>query len=813
MRAISALYRYACEEEGCQLHSELVTLFHGVDVAVMDTADADATANAAAALPPPPAALAGAMLLSYAPNLCFPTHITLSQSYLGDAGLAAFMRVLPMLRWVRAVEARGVGAGPLAVAALSAALTAHVVEGCEEAAALPLAADAAGTDPEPYAGGRLPALELVDLRDNDGIYALSGQRLLAALRKRHSMLRLWCAAHVDLASVVPALEVLVDLGGLPPSTAGELHAWNEEAANTKYQRQLAREARRWHEAVEAFTVRNAVGEVVWRCGGGDGDGETAAAAAAASRQAIGEHVIFRLSSSSSSSPTTTAAVRATDAAALSSEQITAEVNAHISDFLTAACCFSATDSLAATTLPTTGGVRAALQACIDFGADSLALLPHSNAALWYVARVWRPQAADVQQQQQGRPAPSSSSAAAAANTNDDVQLNLWEAKANVAALLRGLQTNPALEAELRVSTQAGGVVIERHLYRLRQLYVQLDGREAPPEQEDACTARVAGAGATPLDEMVALYYRVVAALVARRFCDDHLPSMRACEQHIAALSEFVLNHLVDGEESSGAIEACIERLCRRLETHGGTAGARAAVAAADDADHDTRVLPPVMARALYHLRRHGAEAAAWTAVYAGTAAAAAALPPSSLPPPQGPLHPFHACRCAEEMRQHVNAFSERCSTAAEPPDTPLPLPQPCTACCYRTLQVTQALLPPRGADAADVADVAAELRERWTMLSPVRRALPRELRMFLLDMVIRQRSRQRGGCAYVPALDAVAGVSAQLPESTLSWLACGSGQRERWTGILRAFGEWYRLRALESYGIAEARTLLHQPPA
>ncbi|GET89045.1 hypothetical protein, conserved [Leishmania tarentolae] len=794
MRSTSALYRYACDEEGCVSHSELVKLFHGIDVA-LDTAS-DATTNADEVTPvPPPPALTDKMLLAYAPNLCFPTHIMLSQSYLGDAGLAAFMRMLPMLRWVRTIEARGVGAGPRTIEALSASLTVYLVEGCKGAATLPYVATMGNSmsGGEKLAGGRLPALELVDLRDNDGIYALSGQRLLSALRKRRLMLRAWCATLAGVGDVIPALEVLVDLDALPPSIANALHEWNEGAANIKFQRLMAREAYRWQEQVQVFTVRSAVSEAVKNS---YNDTSGAVAAEAVARQPVGEHVVFRLPFPDDGESQTA--------------PLTCEINACMSNFLTASCCFSSarkaepqpadagsgTSSLAFP-LPTEDGVRAALQACVDFGADTLAILPHTNAALWYVASVW-------QQPKKEQHATTFSSCVA---TAEDVQLNYWEAKANVAALLRGLQANPLIEKELEASTQAGGIVMQRHLYRLGELYTLLDQNDVLHEKE-ICTAGVAGAGATPLEEMAALYNRIVAALVTRRFSATHLPSMRACEQHISDVTEHVLGHLVVGKESSEALEARIEHLRKRLSSPSDAGGVPGGgPSGASGISQSIRVLPPVMAQCLYHLRRHQAEGEAWRKTYAGTTVVASQSSSSTVPTTvASPIHAFHACHCADRMRRHMDGCSTPAPSGEESSSNVLP--PPCTSCCYHALEGAQTLLH----NAEGRLSGESELLARWAILEPVRRALPRELRMFFLDMVIRHRSRMRGGYAYVPSLDSLADVGAPLPLSMVDWLAYTEHQGENWAMVLRAFGEWYRLRALESYGIAEARALLHQPP-
>lgn len=808
MRSTSVLYRYACDEEGCVSNTELVKLFHGVDVALdsaaaqpgaasaaaaadgpVRTADADGTLEMDDGMPPLPA-VAPKMLLSFSPDLCFPTHITLTKSYLGDAGLAAFFRVLPMLRWVRTVEARGVGAGPRAVAALSAALTAHVVEGCEVAATVPTDGHEAAPGVEPLAGGRLPALELIDLRDSDAIFAQSCQALLAALRRRRTLLRAWCADNACTGDVEPALEVLVDLDAVPATMAHQLRGWNEEAANRKYQRRLSHEAHRWQEQVNVFTVRRAALE---------GLEAAQSDAAEPEERRVGEQVIFRLPPPP-------------EKAAAPVAQMLAELNAHIPDLITAACCFSAASRrreggsgsskstaeghfaapVQPTPLPTEAGVRAALQACAEFGADALALLPHTNAALWYVANI----------RAQQRP------------TGGETALAFWEAKANVAALLRGLQANPHVEAELEASSQAGGIVIRRHLYRLRQLYAQLD--EGAPPTESHAEAQRRGAEAavqTPLQEMTSLYYRVVAALVARRFSDTHLPSMQACERRIAAVTAHVVEHVLVGEESADALAARVEhvRLCLDGTLDGAAAGRLGT--SIGNADVATRVLPPVMARCRYHLRRHPAEAAAWAQTYAGPAGkhapgAATEAPLASSSP--APAHTFHACRCAAALRRPSDSESGGTATPATA------LPAPCTACSYHALQAAQSLVQGRADPNVDGSDVAeAELHTRWAMLAPVRASLPRELRMFLLDMTIRQCSRLRGGCAYVPALDCVAGVlrADGLPSSTTDWLACTEQQREHWVRLLRVFGEWYRLRALESYNLVDACELLNLPPA
>ncbi|KPA79299.1 hypothetical protein ABB37_05763 [Leptomonas pyrrhocoris] len=786
-RSTSTLYQYACEEEGCVSHTELVKLFHGIDVALQATAAAlqlapsaphettkDSSNEDSDDINPLPPALTDFLLISFQPTLRYPTHITLSKTYLGDAGTAAFFRVLPMLRWLRVVDARGVGAGPRSIDALCDALTTYLVEGCEEAPVMPLA-EAAETescsgdagDRHPLAG-RLPALELVDLRDNDAVFTRSAEKLLAALRRRRGALLRWCAKERETdadAVVLPALEVHVDAANLFPSTAHSLQAWNAEATAIKRRREVAAGERRWAEQLGVFTVPKA----------------QQAAGSPGGVQPVGEHLLFRLPLDQAEQEAEVAGTE-NRARTCAANEMRESINSHIPRFLAASCMLAPVAGACADSAlyAAAKGARSALQACADFGADALEILFYSNASLWYVARIQR-----QKQRQQGAPEANPQASTLA-------KVNLLEAQSNIAALLRTLDACPTLEAELMSSQAAGGAVVERHLLRLRELHNTI---EKKPQLEELFT------------EMVSLYYRIVAALVTPRFSAQHLPSMVAWEQQIEDVAQHVLSHLVVGTEEMKRLASTVRRLRGQVQEDVSLPGKRK-----EDDDpakrsrdgRESRLLPPIMATSFYHVQDDHEAEEGWRQTYAGTssvvASAVKASCPTSLEIP-AVMQAFHSCHCTALLENNAAVTSH----PGLVPPTSGDCPEPCTTCCYRALRSVQDAL-------RDTESGRSELLYRWGALEPVRQALPRQLRMFFLDMMIRQRSRAQGGCAYVPLFDQhkkndTKGESKER-WSMMSWLACSHSQEAYWVDLLRVYAQWYRLRALEFYGQPEAQRLL-----
>ncbi|KAH9597166.1 hypothetical protein LSM04_004309 [Trypanosoma melophagium] len=119
MRGLTKLYCLACEQEGCLSNSHFLELCRTLDSS----------------------------------EEC-PINLDLSSNYLGDAGSAALLRTVEIMRWVRVINLRDCGAGPLAVKALMIAAEEH------------------------------PNLRSVDLRGiNNEIFAVSGRRLLVLLQR------------------------------------------------------------------------------------------------------------------------------------------------------------------------------------------------------------------------------------------------------------------------------------------------------------------------------------------------------------------------------------------------------------------------------------------------------------------------------------------------------------------------------------------------------------------------------------------------------------------------------------------------------
>ncbi|EAN96086.1 hypothetical protein TcCL_NonESM05524 [Trypanosoma cruzi] len=117
MRGLSTLYCLACEREGCLVNSHFLEVCR-----VLDTSEE-----------------------------C-PTEFDFRGNYLGDAGAAAIVRTVAIMRWVRFIDLRDSGAGAKTVEALVAVADEH------------------------------PSLRCVDLRGGGNeVFAMSGRRLLAAL--------------------------------------------------------------------------------------------------------------------------------------------------------------------------------------------------------------------------------------------------------------------------------------------------------------------------------------------------------------------------------------------------------------------------------------------------------------------------------------------------------------------------------------------------------------------------------------------------------------------------------------------------------
>ncbi|ESS64639.1 hypothetical protein TcG_05539 [Trypanosoma cruzi] len=160
MRGLSTLYCLACEREGCLVNSHFLEVCR-----VLDTSEE-----------------------------C-PTEFDFCGNYLGDAGAAAIVRTVAIMRWVRFIDLRDSGAGAKTVEALVAVADEH------------------------------PSLRCVDLRGGGNeVFAMSGRRLLAALGR--------CAK----------LVVHVNYDDLPATMARKLQAVKQRNEQQQREEEAAMEA-------------------------------------------------------------------------------------------------------------------------------------------------------------------------------------------------------------------------------------------------------------------------------------------------------------------------------------------------------------------------------------------------------------------------------------------------------------------------------------------------------------------------------------------------------------------------------------------
>ncbi|KEG09451.1 hypothetical protein DQ04_05201030 [Trypanosoma grayi] len=157
MRGISTLYCLACEREGCLTNSRFVEFCRALDTS----------------------------------EDC-PTLLDFRDNYLSDTGAAAILRTVAIMRWVRAVDLRGCGAGLKSVQALADVAVEH------------------------------PHLRCVDLRGEcSDVFVMSGRRLLVALR------------------LCPKLVVHVNYDDFPATMAQKLREANQRNAELQQEEDAA----------------------------------------------------------------------------------------------------------------------------------------------------------------------------------------------------------------------------------------------------------------------------------------------------------------------------------------------------------------------------------------------------------------------------------------------------------------------------------------------------------------------------------------------------------------------------------------------
>lgn len=544
MRGLSTLYRLACEEEGCLCNSQLVELFASLDkYSPCDESSDDFHEQATAEKVAAEKAVESTSAVNQpvhsnhflAQRAC-PAVLDFTNNYLGDAGLAAVFRVLPLMRWVTHINARGCGAGNQAMKVLADML---VLE-------FPSQVD--------YGQGKrigvpLLSLRCIDLRDN-ALFAAAGRMLCSALKARRSIIK----RNRDIRHGIPSitddllpLEVLVDYSNFPSTMAKTIRDFNTQASKEAKNADLERQRREEAEIVRLFTCR------------GGGEAET-------------ENVIYRLphyypgqiSSSGQGSTKRTSLnegdVRSTSPNSLSSRsgfpfydasnphvaRLVREINIHMEDYLVAFKCLSKRSIVDAK-----AGIAefeqglAAAQVCVDLGAETLSWLPLSSASIWYQFMIHSPPSSDSKVQideLENDVGPKSNPNLPStidffpcdAEKLEKPSMRYAEIQANVSALLRGFYANPFLEEEI-IKNREPTLVL--YIHELKSLLYEA---VLPPQNSDLLENHML--------KLESLYYRVVAALVTKRM--DDLPSMAPLEQRLQDIRSYMIHEMLERLEAN-----------------------------------------------------------------------------------------------------------------------------------------------------------------------------------------------------------------------------------------------------------------------
>eukprot|EP00796_Vickermania_ingenoplastis_P003853 gene3853-2731_t len=532
MRGLSTLYLCACEREGCLSNSKLVQFFAELDqYSPTDTLTDERQKRNMLGQEMDLSMEHGEVSLQ---SRACPSVLDFTQNYLGDAGLAAVFRVLPLMRWVKKVLAQGCGAGPQSVKALCDVLTME----------LPTVYD---TTRSSTIGLPLIALECVDLRGN-AIFVASGRQLLKALDARR---RVTARYDVDL----PPMEVLVDYHNLPYSISSALEALNLIGYEDRKRRQVLRKRQEESEQQRLFCVdASAMGGTI---------------GTVSSLQPTGENVIYRIPEYMPNDS------KAPDAAPLlfynSADprlaRLVREMNHHMEDYLVAFKCLSKRVTLE----DGTGAgeflhARAAAQICVELGADTLSFLPFTNASVWFEDSIRREDpatAAILAEEETMRKTASSGRTLSCVPSMGDIrhihsitapmpdgqvatlererrkkaeerkvelELRYAEINMNVSSLLRGFYANPHLEMEV---AEHRGPTLMHYMHRLRELFYDHGCPDDDPLAE-----------ADRMQLLEALYNRVVTALTSKSMTD--LPSMRQFEERLSDIRLYMVEEMLMG---------------------------------------------------------------------------------------------------------------------------------------------------------------------------------------------------------------------------------------------------------------------------
>lgn len=744
MRGVATLYAYACEEEGCLTNSALLDYFRQVDIA---EEEAD-------------------------PAAAYPTVLDLRQNYLGDAGAAACFRALALMRWVRRVEAAGIGAGPQAMRALCALLRLR----------LPLATQTLGDAADSGSAGRLmPSmavlpLEYVDLRANP-LFARSARELGEALKARQRWLR---EASRFATQPAPHILVWIDLVGLPATTAHTLAALNDASVRLLAQDAAARE-------LEEITAQQQL-----FCD-------------TATHRPTGEALVYRIPEVLPAG--FRAATRASKCEAMydtGNEDLVAlvkEINADMEAYLVAYRCFTALPA-AGGPVPSPTGTHtvssssrlAAAQACVDYGADALRYLPSTNALLWH----------------------------SGGSTTTGKVLR------NVGLLLRGLSANPALEEE---AVPKRGAILRHYIQHMKNMYHQVrmahcQEKHVDEEQLSALRAiyyRVVSAlVAHPLDDVPSmahveerigeLHYLLVDCMfdgVTLKELETRQRALRY-EDFELVLATMNLRGKRDGTEKVLAWPTWCAQMKYLAHNEAAACEAWRAAFEPQHASPDDDIASASASSSSGPVREPSTATDAVSAVPAACRACGVCT-----------CDVITACAASDTLDGAVVPLSPS-APLRRADDHSRRLPRPCPACCHDAVQLFHGFLKD------------PHTAQRAALFAPIRAALPMEFRLFLLDMLVRCRSSHGAG-AYVPTLftnpSSLAAVraagdahlapgaakSGSHPLGTVvDIVAYVNGERKRLVELVNAFAEWYRLRMVEAFdpaGVSISAAALHKATA
>ncbi|CCW62630.1 unnamed protein product [Phytomonas sp. EM1] len=701
----------------------------------------------------------------------YPTCLDLRHNYLGDAGAAACFRVLPYMMWVRRVEAANIGCGPLGVKALCAAL-------------------ALRTSPASKCKANLAYANPLEPSTQVGTIAVSMAPVVVAAADGDRTKQ----EDDGIAFAVVPLEY-IDLSGNPiyAQTAGEL--------------------------LKALRLRR---DWLRRCyGNGIGDAATPLPLQLVlDWDVLPRRTVARLQSMSVSAPEgypsshshnhhlphrtseernhniyriLTAAPLDDDESDPSYTQydttnpflatLVGQVNEHMRDYLLMSYHIEpgiGNDESVDELTP------AAAYLCAEYGVD---LLPYLFT-----------------QSQFSTGGIQVTSLSSSSNCGEEMMYN--RVMGRVRTLFQALDATPQLLQEA-LARDHDGPLLRYYLDRLRTFFDQLASCNGLPSSHSTSWER--------LCDFEALYHRVVSSLVCRRMEWTLLPVIETSEARIDEITKYMVEYLLDGVCPSSIYE-------HKPQNH-------------EDISNEVLfcgALTRWCAQAMYHIHNEPKSHAEWNCVYKCMVHRLFKMDPSGTSDINEDSHALDSSRSSEEMvaqEDPKRSFEEKRGEAyplmqsgsraglaiptsqvqARDGEGTVLMQFPCDRHCQLALRALYKVLK----DPYTV--------KRLEVVAPLQKALPIEMRHFLVDLLICQNSRGVVGGPYVAELFGepsslesfvrhregarsdemdskmeVVGSFRMIGWSLVDILAVLYNRQDRLMELLKVFTEWYRLRTIES---------------